>query len=76
MRHMPVQTHMSIAHNDNINQIHQNDQIEAHGESAKQVTLCPTTPKQCKLQGDDDRQKARSAREKNNTNKTRHRPPQ
>jgi hypothetical protein len=37
-------------HNDNINQSHQADQTEAYSGSEKQVTLCATTPKQCKMQ--------------------------
>ena len=43
MRHIPIKTRISIAHNENINQGHQTDQTEARDGSAKLVALCPTT---------------------------------
>ncbi len=50
MRHIPIQTRRLMTHDGNINQRHQTNQTKAYRGSVKQVTLCSTTPKQCKMQ--------------------------
>ncbi len=39
-----------MTHDGNINQRHQTNQAQAYRGSVTQVSLCPTTPKQCKMQ--------------------------
>ena len=66
---------ISIAHSDNINQGHQTDETKTYSGSVTQVSLCPTTPKQCRMQDEDDPREAHSAGRKATEN-TLHRPPQ
>ena len=74
MGHIPIQTRIQRAHDENINQRRQADQTDAYGGWPKRMQHRSTTPKQCSVQGANDRQKARYARGKYNTDDTRHRP--